>query len=94
LVQKSVLLKVNETPSLKLAFDASVPPDDDVLPVVVVVPGVLPHATRIVATTTSTPSILRRLANFDFMVFSSQVPDSDARTLYFSEGVSLPGSPG
>jgi hypothetical protein len=88
-----VLLKVNETPSLKLALGASVLPDvDEPLPVpdVGVVPDVLPpHAVRIiVATTTSIPSACRRLVNFDFMVFSSWMPDSDSRTLHCSESVS------
>jgi hypothetical protein len=70
LVQKSVLLKVSETPSLKLAPGASVLPDVDVF----VLPDVPPHAARIIeATTTSAPSACRRLANFDFMVFSSRV---------------------
>jgi len=41
--------------------------------VVDVVPDVLPHATRTVATTTSAPSARRRLANFDFMILSSRV---------------------
>jgi len=45
LVQKSVLLKVSETPSLKLAPGASAPPDVGVVPDVVVL-GVLPHAAR------------------------------------------------
>jgi hypothetical protein len=85
LVQKSVLLKVSETPSLKFAPGASLPPDVDVD----VVLGVLPHAARTIARTTpSAPSARRRLAKFDFMVFSSRVSDSDSRTLYFSGGVS------
>ena len=46
-----------------------------------VVLDVPPHAARTIATTTSAPSTRRRLANFDVMVFSSQVSDSDTRTL-------------
>jgi hypothetical protein len=76
-----VLLKVSETPSLKLAPGASVLPEVDG------VPDVLPHAARTVTTTTSAPSTRRRLANFDFMVFSSRVADSDTQTLSFSESV-------
>jgi len=72
LVQKSVLLKVSETPSLKLAPGASVFPDVD--EVLEEPPDVPPQAARIIAaTTTSAPSACRRLANFDFMVFSSRV---------------------
>jgi hypothetical protein len=66
-----VLLKVSETPSLKLAPDASGPPDVVEVPDVDVVPDVPPHATRTVAMTTSTLSARRRLTNFDFMVSSS-----------------------
>jgi hypothetical protein len=61
LVQKSVLLKVSETPSLKLAPDASVPPDVDVAP------DVLPHAARMIAMAVSAPSTRRRFANVDLM---------------------------
>jgi hypothetical protein len=82
LVQKSVLLKVSETPSLKLAPGASELPGVDVVPDDVdVVLDVPPHAARTIATTTSAPSTRRRLANFDVMVFSSQVSDFDTRTL-------------
>jgi hypothetical protein len=42
-----------------------------------VLPDVPPHAARTVAMTTSIHSARRRLANFDFMVFSSRVVDSE-----------------
>jgi hypothetical protein len=74
--EASVLLKVSETPSLKLAPGASVLPDVDVVDGE---PDVPPHATRIVATTTSAPNARRRLANFAFMVLSSRVSESDSR---------------
>jgi len=49
-----------------------------VFPTVVPDVDVVPHAARTVAvTTTSTPSACRRLANFDFIVFSSRVSDSE-----------------
>src|SRR5260370_9057348 len=81
LVEKSVLVKVSETPSLKFAPGADVTPEVDVD----VVLGVAAHAGRTIAMATpSAPSARRRLAKFDFMVFSSRVSDSDSRTLYFS----------
>jgi hypothetical protein len=53
---------------------ASLFPEDDVL--LDVPPDVPPHAARIIAATkTSAPSARRRLANFNFMVFSSRVSD-------------------
>jgi len=85
LVQKSVLLKVSETPSLKFAPGASVPPDVGEVPDVLVL-DVLPHAAKIATMMTSAPSARKRIENFDFMVFSSRV--TDLRTLFFSEGVS------
>jgi hypothetical protein len=69
LVQKSVLLKVSDTPSLKGAPGASLPPDVDELPDVVAL-DVLPHAARIAAMMISAPSDRKRIENFDFMVFS------------------------
>jgi len=81
LVQKSVLLKVSETPSLKGAPGASVPPDEDVLPDVLV-PDVPPHAARIAAMMSSAPNVRKRIENFDFMVFFSWMSDFDyANTL-------------
>ncbi|TMC85031.1 MAG: hypothetical protein E6J10_08695 [Chloroflexi bacterium] len=65
------MLKVSETPSLKFAPGASVLPLPDVGVLPDVLPDVLPHAARTIATTTSAHSARRRLANFDFMVFSS-----------------------
>jgi hypothetical protein len=67
-----VLLKVSETPSLKLAFGERVldVPDVDV--------GLdaLPQPVRIVrARIINTPNARRRLANSDDMVFSSHMSD-------------------
>jgi len=75
-VQKSVLLKVSETPSLKLAPGASVLPDVDVEPDAGVGPDVPPHAARTIARMTpSAASACRRLGNFAFMVVTSRVSD-------------------
>src|SRR5260370_33764572 len=72
LVEKSVLLKVSQTPSLRLARGASFAD--------VVVELDEPHAARSAATTASAPSARRRLANCDFMVFppGCRIPIADA----------------
>ena len=80
-------MKVSETPSLKGAPGASVPPEVGVVPDVLVL-EVLPHAAKIATMMTSAPSARKRIENFDLIVFSSWVSNFDMRTLSFFEGVS------